>query len=97
MWLWLDDSSEPENLFIPANLGSSTGEYESLRSEVAYYWLAVSEFLATGDDSELSRFAAAHMEIDGRVHFFQRDLDMLEEAGMNGELDFDSIDSGGGE
>jgi len=93
MWIWLEGDDEPVNQFIPEDAESSTGEFDNLRSEISYYWHGVQKYLATGDDSYLAYFAGAN--IDDRN--FQLDLDEIESAANADKLDFDPIDSGGGE
>lgn len=94
MWVWLRGKDQPENLHIPSNAPSSTGEYDSLRSEISYYWHAVDEYLATGDDTKLRNFVGAYIEVDGQRYGFNLDTDQLEEAGSAADLSFESIDSG---
>lgn len=99
MWLMLSDGDGPENLFIPEDMRSSTGEYDSMRSELAYYWMAVDEFLATGNSDDLEPFAGAYIVItdsDGndQIHYLETDPDELEEYAA--DWDYEDPDSGGG-
>ena len=61
------------------------------RSRVASYWNAVWQVTEFGREDALLEFEGRWIMANGRRHYFVTDLEVLEEFGFAGELQFEEL------